>query len=247
MASQHVANMLSSCIRSRIGIAVALALAYPLCATAQPQDNVGSQSATQQDGTDHSALELPTVTVTANKRSESSQNVPMTVSVMSSTQLDRENAVSFADYATRIPGLNTISSGAGQTQLVMRGITSGTTQNNSTVGTYIDDVPFGSSTIYAFGSLLTPDLDPGDLQRIEVLNGPQGTLYGSNTLGGLVKFVTTAPDTTRASGSASVTGSSVAGGGNGFGARAMINIPLVADTLALRANVYQRKIGRAHV
>lgn len=249
MTSQKVVDVPGSPhVRSHIGIAIALALACPLCAIAQPQDNASAPRQQNASSTSHaqgtaagnSPLQLPTVTVTANKRSESSQNVPMAVSVMSSTQLDRENAVSFADYATQIPGLDIISSGAGQTQLVMRGITSGTSQNNATVGTYIDDVPFGSSTIYAFGSLLTPDLDPSDLQRIEVLNGPQGTLYGSNTLGGLIKFVTTPPDTTQASGSVSVNSSSVAGGGNGFGTRAMINIPLVADTLALRANVYDR-------
>ncbi|MEW9573822.1 TonB-dependent receptor [Rhodanobacter sp. Si-c] len=261
MASQKAAGGLGSLhVRSRIGIAVALALAYPLCATAQPRDNTGGQPAPvstsnasapqlkNASGTSHaqgaavsnSSLQLPTVIVTANKRSESLQNVPMAVSVLSSTQLDRENAVSFADYATQVPGLNMISSGEGQTQLVMRGITSGTSQNNATVGTYIDDAPFGSSTIYAFGSLLTPDIDPSDLQRIEVLNGPQGTLYGSNTLGGLIKFVTTPPDTTQASGSVGVNSSSVAGGGTGFGTHAMFNIPLVADTLALRASLYDR-------
>jgi len=259
MTSQKVVGVFGSPhVRRRIGIAVALALAYPLCAAAQARDNRGAQSAPAGTGnvgapqqknvsgasraqeSGHSPTQLPTVIVTADKRSESLQDVPMAVSVLGSTQLDRENAVSFADYATQIPGLNTISTGEGQTQLVMRGITSGTSQNNATVGTYIDDVPFGSSTIYAFGSLLTPDIDPADLQRIEVLHGPQGTLYGSNTLGGLIKFVTTPPDATQAGGSASLDGSSVDGGGSGFGARAMFNIPLVADTLALRANVYDR-------
>ncbi|HWU78416.1 MAG TPA: TonB-dependent receptor [Rhodanobacter sp.] len=260
MTSHKVAGALgSSHARSRIGIAVALALAYPLCASAQPQDNNGNQSApasthagalqqkhasdtghARRAATSHSPTQLPAIIVTADKRSESLQDVPMAVSVLSSTQLDRENAVSFADYASQVPGLNIISTGEGQTQLVMRGITSGTSQNNATVGTYIDDAPFGSSTIYAFGSLLTPDIDPSDLQHIEVLHGPQGTLYGSNTLGGLIKFVTTPPDTTQASGSASVNSSHVAGGDTGFGTRAMVNIPLVADALALRANVYDR-------
>ena len=261
MTSQKLAGVLGSLyVRRRIAIAVALALAYPLCAAARPRDGAGGPPAStsvsdtgapqQRDtsgtrsareaATDRSTTQLPTVIVTADKRSESLQDVPMAVSVMDSTQLDRENAVSFADYATQIPGLDMISTGEGQTQLVMRGITSGTSQNNATVGTYIDDAPFGSSTIYAFGSLLTPDIDPSDLQRIEVLHGPQGTLYGSNTLGGLVKFVTAPPDTTQIGGSASLSGSSVDGGGNGLGARAMFNVPLVADRLALRANVYDR-------
>ncbi|TCV97775.1 outer membrane receptor protein involved in Fe transport [Luteibacter rhizovicinus] len=164
----------------------------------------------------------------------------MPVSVLSETQLDRQNATSFADYATQVPGLNTISSGQGWTQLVLRGITSGSHQPNATVGTYIDDTPYGSSSIYAAGSMLTPDIDPSDIQRIEVLRGPQGTLYGSNTLGGLIKFVTTPPDTTQASGRIGVDANSVAGGGNGFGTHAMVNIPLVANTLGLRVNAYER-------
>ena len=187
-----------------------------------------------------STTQLNTIVVTANKRTERLQDVPMSVSVLSNTQLERENAVGFSDYAAQVPGLNTISSGDGWTQLVLRGITSGSTQPNATVGTYIDDTPYGSSTIYAAGSMLTPDIDPSDLQRIEVLRGPQGTLYGANTLGGLIKFVTTPPDTTQATARVGFDTSSVAGGGNGYGAHAMVNIPLVANTLALRVNVFDR-------
>ena len=249
MASQEVANMLCwPPIRRRIGIAIALALAVPSYAAAQSQDNAGAQVGTsQQQGaaapgttTGVAATQLATVIVTADKRSESQQNVPMSVSVLDGIQLERQNATSFADYAAQVPGLNLISSGQGQTLLVMRGITSGSSQNNATVGTYIDDAPFGSSTIYAFGSLLTPDIDPSDLERIEALNGPQGTLYGSNTLGGLIKFVTTPPDTQQASGRLSVNSSSVADGGSGFGVRAIGNLPLITDTLALRVNAYDR-------
>ncbi|MHC1481665.1 TonB-dependent receptor [Frateuria aurantia] len=189
----------------------------------------------------HQATDLGAVVVTANKRSERLQDVPSAVSVIDNTRLERQNATSFADYASQVPGLNMISSGTGWTQLVIRGITSGSHQANATVGTYIDDTPFGSSTIYSAGSMLTPDIDPSDLQRVEVLNGPQGTLYGSNTLGGLVKFVTTPPDTTRASARVSVDSASVKGGGTGAGERAMANIPLIANQLAIRVNVYHRR------
>lgn len=252
----------SSCVRRRICVAVALSLMGVPCLAAQLPGSSGDQSASP--GTDNTSpaqqqasagatsghkqaatngstpTQLSTIVVTANKRTERLQDVPMAVSVMSSTQLDRENAVSFSDYATQIPGLNIISSGDGWTQLVLRGITSGSLQPSATVGTYIDDAPYGSSTIYAAGSVLTPDIDPSDLERIEVLRGPQGTLYGSNTLGGLVKFVTTPPDTDQASARVGFDTSSVAGGGNGYGAHAMVNIPLVANTLGLRVNVYDR-------
>ncbi|HEY2622271.1 MAG TPA: TonB-dependent receptor, partial [Dyella sp.] len=185
-------------------------------------------------------INLGTVMVTANKREERLQVVPMAVTALSGDDLRRQGANSFADYAAQIPGLNLISTSAGQTQLVLRGITSGSSQANSSVSTYIDDAPYGSSTVYSAGSLLTPDIDPADIERIEVLRGPQGTLYGSNSLGGLVKFVTTPPDSTRTYGRASVDYTSVDGGGSGFAERAMFNLPLVEGKLALRVNAYDR-------
>ena len=181
-----------------------------------------------------------TIVVTANKRSERLQNVPMAVSVLPGSQLERESALNFADYASRVPGLSVISVLPGETQLVLRGITSGAGQPNATVGTYIDEAPYGSSTVYSAGSVLTPDIDPDDIQSIEVLRGPQGTLYGSNTLGGVVKFVSTQPDSTGFSARVKFDATSVSGGGSGFGTHAMVNIPLVTDKLSLRVNAYQR-------
>jgi iron complex outermembrane recepter protein len=248
-------------MRRRICIAVTLSLMGAPCVAAQTQNNNGDTSASPVAGqapqqtnvasstagtkrskaaAESAPTQLGTVVVTANKRTERLQDVAMSVSVLTDTQLERENANGFADYASQVPGLNTISSGDGWTQLVLRGITSGSMQPNATVGTYIDDTPYGSSTIYAAGSMLTPDIDPSDLQRIEVLRGPQGTLYGANTLGGLVKFVTTPPDTSQASARVGFDTSSIAGGGTGYGAHAMVNIPLIADTLGLRVNVYDR-------
>lgn len=191
--------------------------------------------------TSSTATTLGTIIVTANKRSERLQDVPMAVSALSGYQLERETSQSFSDYATRVPGLNIISQGPGQTQLVLRGITSGANTANATVGTYVDDIPYGSSTVYSAGSVLTPDIDPDDVQRIEVLRGPQGTLYGSNTLGGLLKFVTTPPDSTRFSGRVAAGVSSVSGGGTGADVHAMVNLPLVQGKLALRVNAYGRK------
>ncbi|HZX69628.1 MAG TPA: TonB-dependent receptor [Rhodanobacter sp.] len=246
-----------------ICLAIALALAGPLCAHAQ---STGSDDQTTTSRAEHAVegqqpadqpasadakhapsraagtepTQLGAIIVTANKRDERLQDVPMAVSVLTEAQLNRQSANSFADYATQVPGLNTISSGQGWTQLVLRGVTSGSHQPNATVGTYIDDTPFGSSSVYAAGSMLTPDIDPHDLERIEVLRGPQGTLYGSNTLGGLVKFVTTPPDTTQTSAYAGIDANSVAGGGSGFGTHATLNLPLVDNTLGLRVNAYTR-------
>ena len=252
--------------RRCISVAVTIALFGSFAATAQPAASAGGDLAApavvngdsaqgQVAATDAGAaggqnpqstsgntkpINLGTVMVTANKREERLQVVPMAVSALSGDDLRRQGANSFADYASQIPGLNLISTSVGQTQLVLRGVTSGSSQANSSVSTYIDDAPYGSSTVYAAGSLLTPDIDPADIERIEVLRGPQGTLYGSNSLGGLVKFVTTQPDSTRTYGRASVDFTSVDGGGTGFSERAMLNLPLVEGKLALRVNAYDR-------
>lgn len=241
--------------RRGIFIAIAVALFGSSGIAAQPLNPLaadlaaagaggGADAAADQQAQPASSSSAPTdlgtVVVTANKRSERLQDVPMAVSALQGLQLERESAVNFADYATRVPGLNVISNGQGWTQLVLRGITSGSGQANSTVGTYVDDAPYGSSTVYSAGGVLTPDIDPDDLQRIEVLRGPQGTLYGSNTLGGLVKFVTTPPDSTVVSGRIGAGFSSVSGGDSGLSERAMFNLPLVKDRLALRVNAYHR-------
>ena len=252
--------------RRCLSLAIAIGLLGSFAARAQPAVPDGGDPATaaavgggsvQSDGSAPDArtkrgqaarsasgstapIDLGTVVVTANKRSELLQSVPMAVSAVSGDDLRREGANSFTDYATQIPGLNVISSSVGQTQLVLRGITSGSQQSNSSVSTYIDDAPYGSSTVYAEGSLLTPDIDPSDIERIEVLRGPQGTLYGSNSLGGLVKFVTAPPDATNAYGRVTLGYTSVDGGGGGFTERAMFNLPLVEDKLALRVNAYDR-------
>ncbi|MGH8234460.1 MAG: TonB-dependent receptor [Rhodanobacteraceae bacterium] len=223
----------------RLSVAISAALLWAPSVHAQTT-SPKAKSAGEARQKPAAAVTLGTIVVTANKRSQNVQDVPMAVSVMGGYELERMNATDFGDYLTKMPGVNVISGGDGQTQIVMRGITSGSRQPNASVGTYIDEAPFGSSTVYADGSLLTPDIDPSDLERVEVLRGPQGTLYGSNTLGGLIKFVTRPPDTTAFYGRVELDGTSVANGGNGFGTRVMLNAPLVTDKLAIRANVYKR-------
>ena len=109
--------------------------------------------------------------------------------------------------------------------------------SNATVATYIDDTPIGSSSFHDRGASYGLDLLPYDVQRIEVLEGPQGTLYGANALGGLIKYVLTQPSLTktdiRFGGDVEgISGSDSAGGG----ARAMINTPLVEDKLGFLAS-----------
>lgn len=180
---------------------------------------------------------LEEIVVTAQKRSENLQEVPVPVTVLRADSLVASNQTRIQDYFTRIPGLNVTPSVQGQQNLTIRGITTGF--SNPTVGVVIDDVPFGGSGGRPSG-LMVPDIDPGDLQRIEVLKGPQGTLYGASSMGGLFKFVTVDPSMDEVSGRVVAGLSSISGGDDlGHIVRGMINLPL-GDTFAIRASGVQR-------
>ncbi|MGH9725919.1 MAG: TonB-dependent receptor, partial [Candidatus Acidiferrales bacterium] len=140
------------------------------------------------------------------------------------------------------PGLNLISSEPGETAIVIRGITTGYgAAIAATTSTYIDDSPFGSSTANALGSLTTVDLDPATLQSVEVLRGPQGTLYGASAMGGLIKYVTIPPSLTSYRARVELDGSSVDGGGQGYGVRGMWDGPLVPGKLGITVNAFDRR------
>ena len=197
------------------------------------QKNIKKDSTTNRAD----SSELSTVVVTATRRSETLQQVPMAISALTNDDIERQHLQNFADYAATVPGLNAVTAGPGRTELSIRGIASGSGQAVASVGTYVDDTPYGSSSAYAVGAALTPDVDPADLERVEVLRGPQGTLYGAGALGGVVRFITTPPDTQSAYGRLQVGGNAVSGGGTGFDVHGMVNLPL-APNLAVRANVY---------
>ena len=134
---------------------------------------------------------LEEIIVTAQKREERLRDVPQSVTALTAQSIERLQVNDFSDYVTRVPGLTADTSQPGSTRLTLRGLNAGGVA--STIGTYVDETPFGSSSGLANGAVLAPDLDPFDVERIEVLRGPQGTLYGASTLGGLLKFVTRAP------------------------------------------------------
>ena len=208
-------------------------------ASAQPAP-LQTAALSGRDAPASSANLVGEVVVTAQKRAQRLLDTPVPVTALTPETLQRTDAVSFEDYLARVPGFAAISSREGSTQLILRGITTGP-QPNTTVGTYVDDTSYGASSVFTQAGALTPDFDPSDLQRVEVLRGPQGTLYGANTLGGLLKFVTTPPDTTAYHARVEADGETLTHGGSGFGARGMINAPLVKDVLAFRANAFYRE------
>ena len=174
------------------------------------------------------------VVVTATRRSETVQNVPQTVTAVTAADLTRINAHTLGDFASFVPGLTTISGGS-TSQIVIRGVTTGF-QLSSSVGLYLDDVPLGASTSFGLGAT-SFNVNAYDLNRVEVLNGPQGTLFGSNSLGGTVRYITAAPDPRKFTAEGEAEVSSTAHGGINDGFRLNTNIPLPNEYGALRLDV----------
>jgi len=181
-------------------------------------------------------VDLEEVVVTAQKREERLQDVPVPVTLVGADALMESNQLRVEDYAYRVPGLNVTNNGE-NVFVTIRGISTGSYVNPK-VGILIDDVPFGASTQRG-GGLVTPDLDPNDLSRVEVLRGPQGTLYGADSMGGLIKYVTVDPSTTQTSGRVQLGADGVSHGDHaGWNIRAATNVAL-SDTLAVRASAFQ--------
>jgi iron complex outermembrane receptor protein len=180
-----------------------------------------------------------TIIVTAQKREQILLDVPQSVSVVAEGTLERQQAVSIVDYAELVPGLSLTQDNPGETRIVLRGVNTGSV--SSTVGVYMDETPFGSSSSLANGGVLAGDFDTFDVARIEVLRGPQGTLYGANALGGVLRFVTNEPNTNRLEARAQATLESVDDGGLGGSAAGVINVP-IGDRAAIRATGFYRHL-----
>jgi outer membrane receptor protein involved in Fe transport len=186
------------------------------------------------------AASLSEVVVTAEKRSERLQDVPVPVSAITTAGLLENNRTRMQDYFAQIPGVDFTSNVRGSPVIAIRGLVTGTDLVNPTVGIVVDDVPFGSSTGLGGGDT-TPEIDPSDLERIEVLRGPQGTLYGASSLGGLIKYVTRAPSTAGVSGTVQVGMSGVHNGAEpGYNVRGSVNLP-VSDALAVLMSGYSHQ------
>ncbi len=195
-----------------------------LADTSSDSANIAAQGS---GGTD-----LAEIVVTASKRSENVQDVAESVTVISGATLQEQQKAQLSDYLAYTPGVTVSTSGsAGQSAITIRGISP--IGGTSKVATYIDEAPLGSSGIWAQSSGLTLDLLPFDLDRIEVLRGPQGTLYGASSMGGLLKYVLTTPDTQKFTGNVAADIGVVQSAGEPQASlMGHVNIPIIADTLA---------------
>ena len=185
--------------------------------------------------------ELEEVMVTATRIEGSKQDVPVTVSSLGSDEIEELGITNFAEYSIQLPSVTAGGSGPGQNTIYIRGVAS-TTPNLSTAGVaglapnvafYLDDQPLSQP-----GRNL--DVYAADLARIEVLSGPQGTLFGASSQAGNVRLITNKPDTTETYGSVQFGASTVEEGGSGGNLQAMMNLP-VSDQVAIRGVFYYDK------
>ncbi len=181
------------------------------------------------------------IIVTATKRAENIQDVPLSIAVVSSEDIERRGLVSAEDYLRGIPGVNQGSTITGSS-VIIRGLeTSPSFQNFSsgpTTATYFGETPTTNS-----GGLLnngSVDIKLVDIERVEVLRGPQGTAFGDSSLGGAVRTIPVAPKTDRFEGKVVANYSATSGYGSGnYMVQGIGNIPLIKDKLAIRAVAYQ--------
>lgn len=193
--------------------------------------NIGSEPIVIQNFDLSEGTSLGEIVVSANKKSERLQDVAMSISVVTPKELQRNGSTQFRDYAASIPNLSFGTQGGGgayndgrtSNQISLRGITGA-----NTTAMYLDETPLPSN------------IDPRliDVARVEILRGPQGSLYGSSTMGGAIKVVTNQPNATQQEGSATLTAGKVQEGTFDYGANVVLNLPLVKDKIAFRATAF---------
>lgn len=184
--------------------------------------------------------ELDELIVTATKRNESIRDVAMPISAVGGAELQKANANSLADYIVRLPGVTFNDYQPGISEVVVRGISATTyhEQGQTTTGYYLNEVV----VVEPGFPIGIPDVDTFDLERVEVLRGPQGTLFGSSTLGGLVNYVAKTADTNKFEGAVQglLGGVENGGGDSNYAVKAMLNVPIIADKLGVRLTGLQR-------
>ncbi len=175
---------------------------------------------------------LQEIVVTAEKRTSTVQDTPISMTALSGDLMQQQGITDISGIIQAVPGVSQRTAGSGQTELEMRGLSS-SGGAAPTVGFYLDDYPL-SPPAAALNGKVVIDPDLFDVNRVEVLRGPQGTLYGSGSMGGTVKLVTNDPKFNVFEGAVEAVGSGTTGGGFNRGGNLMLNVPVIDDRVAMR-------------
>ena len=185
---------------------------------------------------------LPEVVVTATKRGAArAQDLPISIVAMDQELLEAMNVQNFADFSTSVAGLDLIDSGPGDKRYIIRGINGG---GEAQVGIYYDNIPvtgLGGAAVEFGGT--QPDPDLFDMERIEVIRGPQGTVYGANSMSGVVRFISNKPNLDEFEGAVEARLANIDGGGNNYSLKGMVNFPIVDERFAARLVAYTHEFG----
>ncbi len=186
-----------------------------------------AQTASESEGNT-----LQEVIVTAQKREERLQDVPISIAVLDAKTLDQQPGGGTLEALAQVPGISeAVSDAGGMTQISIRGVSPAVPfgDGSTTVGYYVDGIPFALGR-----SAAVPNTNDFDMARIEVLRGPQGTLYGATALNGVVRLVTNDADPTQFEAKARVGTAATDGGSESYQGDAAVNIPIIQDKLAAR-------------
>jgi outer membrane receptor protein involved in Fe transport len=196
-----------------------------------------AMSAAAEDASSPSDSALAEIIVTATRRAERLQDVPMSITALSGVELSRRGATDVNDIIANSPGLSNPAQGLGTSNnLIIRGVATGagSTLAQATVSFMLDDIDLNPGAV-TFG---TADPKIVDVEQVEILRGPQGTLFGAGSLSGVVRFISNKPDLDNFSGSVQTTGSSTDHGGTSEDVYGVLNAPLVDGKLGARLVAY---------
>ena len=203
-----------------------------------------AHAATATDTADTNSDSIAEIVVTAQRRVENAQDVPITIQALTGVTLQQLHVQTFDDFVKYLPNVTVSSAGPGQGSIFMRGLSVGVTgqQGTGTTG------PFPNVAVYLdeqSAQLPGRNLDvyAADIERVEVLEGPQGTLFGSGAQAGVLRYITNKPKLDTTEGNVNAGYSYTAGGNPNSNANGMINIPLIDNTLAVRAVIYNDARG----
>lgn len=198
----------------------------------------GPASAQDTAPTEGEAASFERIIVTATKRSQSLHEVPQAITAIDSEFLKSINAASLEDFAAYVPSVDFQFFAPGQTRVTVRGISPDEQTGVSTVSFYFDEIAITSSEQRS-----QPDAHLYDIERVEFLRGPQGTLYGEGAMGGTIRIISNKPDTSETLGSARASMGLITDGDLEYSTDAMVNIPIIKDLLAVRVVGHQRQDG----